>query len=332
MNSINPSPARFNLRALKQSRLANIGALPILMVLSLVLFEMSNTRFLSADNLLNISQQSIFLILIALGQMLVLVSGGFDLSVGATVALTSVVSSTAMVAVQAGHPDNPTLAIAAGCGATVLVGMVVGLANGIGVSLFRVNPFIVTLATSSVISGSTLLISQGNEIGPLPDAFVFNIGSGMIAGMPVSILLAIPAVAIIYLLVNRFRYGRYLFAIGSNPKSALVSGVRVNYQLMLTYILCALLTSFAGLLLTARVSSGQPLLGAEYPLLSITAAVIGGCSLKGGQGGVIGTLMGALFVTMLANGMDLVRLGSNYQMIALGIILVIAVLLDRNRR
>jgi ribose/xylose/arabinose/galactoside ABC-type transport system permease subunit len=307
------------------------GALPFLLVFVIILFEVENGRFLSQGNFLNVVQQGIYLLLISLGQMMVLVSGGFDLSVGANVALTSIGSATVMAEVVAAYPNDPALAIAAGLAMAALIGVLCGMANGIGVSYLGVNPFIVTLATSSVFQGLTLLISQGQEVSGLPKPYVYGIGSGFFAGLPIAVLLALPVILIVYILVVWSRYGRYLYAIGSNPKSALVAGVRIERQLLMTYVICGMITAFASFLLTARVSAGEPLLGAEFPLQSITAAVIGGCSLRGGQGGVGGTILGAIFVTVLANGMDLMRLGSNYQMIALGFVLVAAVLLDRQR-
>uniref|UniRef100_UPI003F504982 ABC transporter permease n=1 Tax=Caballeronia sp. LjRoot34 TaxID=3342325 RepID=UPI003F504982 len=280
-------------------------------------------------NVLNIFQQSIYLMLIAVAQMLVLVSGGFDLSVGAGVALTSIVSATAMVAVQTWMPGSPILAVWAGGGAAVVVGLFTGACNAIGVSVLGVNPFIVTLASASILSGITLIISQGVQVGGLPDPFVYTIGSGFIGGVPVAVLLALPVLLLVYFAVNMTRYGRFLFATGSNPRAAFVAGVSVKGTLAVTYIMCGVITAYAGFLLTARVSSGEPQLGAEFPLRSIAAAVIGGCSLRGGQGTVIGAVLGALFVTILANGMDLLRFGSNYQMILIGLVLVGAVLLDR---
>jgi ribose/xylose/arabinose/galactoside ABC-type transport system permease subunit len=309
--------------------LGRVGMLPILILVAILIFQSGNVRFLSEANVLNISQQSIYLILIALAQMLVLVSGGFDLSVGANVALTSIMSAIAMVTVQAAFPDSPQLAVWAGAGAAVGVGLFTGACNAIGVSLLAVNPFIVTLATASIFSGLTLLISNGVQVSGLPEPFVYGIGSGFMAGIPIAILLSLPVIGALYLAVNRTRYGRFLYATGSNPRAALVAGVSVNWTLAGTYIVCAVITAFAGFLLTARVSSGEPQLGAEFPLRSIAAAVIGGCSLRGGQGTVIGAVLGALFITILANGMDLLRLGSNFQMILIGLILIGAVLLER---
>lgn len=307
------------------------GALPILLIICIVLFQFSNERFLSQANLMNMLQQSVFLLLIALGQMLVLISGGFDLSVGSNVALTSIISAKAMVAVSILLPDAPYLAVAAGACAMIGVGVFAGLANGIGVSFLKVNPFIVTLATASIFQGITLVVSQGLQVSGLPAPFVYGIGSGRVAGIPISVLLMLPAVIAVFVAVGRARYGRYLFTVGSNPKAAIVAGISVARTLLWTYLFCGMITALAGFLLTARVSSGEPLLGGEFALKSITAAVIGGCSLRGGQGSVGGTILGVVFITVLANGMDLMRIGSNFQMIVLGVVLIGAVLLDRAR-
>jgi ribose/xylose/arabinose/galactoside ABC-type transport system permease subunit len=309
----------------------SVGALPLLLVLLIIFFATQNPRFLSEVNILNITQQGIYLLLISLAQMMVLVSGGFDLSVGANVALTSIGSATIMAGVFGASPDQATLAIVAGFAAAIAIGLGCGLANGIGVSYLNVNPFIVTLATASVIQGLTLLISQGQEVSGLPRQFVRQIGSGLFLDIPIAVLLSLPVIVALYLLMARSRYGRYVYAIGSNPKAALVAGVRIPLTLLITYVICGVVTAYSSFLLTARVSAGEPLLGAEFPLQSITAAILGGCSLRGGQGGVGGAIVGAIFVTVLANGMDLMRLGSNHQLIILGFLLVIAVLLDRER-
>lgn len=307
------------------------GVLPLLIMLAVVVFQCGNPRFLSHANLMNVLQQSVYLALTALAQMLVLISGGFDLSVGANIALTSIVSASAMVAFEGAYPSLGLAAVLVGTAATVGVGLFVGFCNALGVALLRVNPFVVTLATASIFQGLTLIVSQGLQVPDLPDAFVLGIGSSSILGLPVSVALTIPIAIAAYVLTGWTRYGRYLYAVGSNPRAANVAGVSIQRTLIATYVLAALISSFAGFLLTARVSSGEPLLGAEFPLRSITAAVIGGCSLRGGQGTVIGTILGVAFVTIIANGMDLLRFGSNYQMIFIGFVLVGAVLLDGYR-
>lgn len=313
------------------SKLFTFGALPVILLICVIVFQTGNARFLSSANTLNILQQGVFLMLIAFGQMLVLLAGGFDLSVGAVVGLTSIISAKVMVAVAILFPDAAWLSICAGFAAAVLTGVVAGLVNGFGVAVLKVNAFIVTLATSSIFLGVTLVISQGLQVSGLPHAFVYGIGSGFFFGIPISAIIATPALMLVYVLVHHMRFGRYVYAIGSNIRSAVVAGVNINRYLISCYVLCATLTAISGWLLTARVSSGEPLLGGEFPLDSVAAAVIGGCSLRGGEGAVVGVLMGVIFITVLANGMDLLRIGSNYQMIVLGVVLVGAVIVDRYR-
>lgn len=313
------------------SRILQFGALPVILVVCIVIFQIGNPRFLSEANAINMLQQGMFLMLIAFGQMVVLLAGGFDLSVGSVVALTSIISAKVMVAVSIAYPDSSFIPIAAGFLAMLCTGLVAGLINGFGVAILKVNAFIVTLATASIFQGVTLVISQGVQVSSLPRDFVYGIGSGFFLGLPISVLMAIPAFIAIYLLIHHMRFGRYARAIGSNIRSAVIAGVRINRYLILCYVICSVITAFSGWLLTARVSSGEPLLGGEFPLNSIAAAVIGGCSLRGGEGTVIGVLLGVVFVTILSNGMDLMRIGSNYQMIALGLVLVGAVVLDRYR-
>jgi ribose transport system permease protein len=308
-----------------------LGALPFLLVVLVVLFTAANKYFLGLQNLIDMLHEGVFTALAALGQLFVLVSGGFDLSIGANIALTSITSATAMSSVYAAYPHDPALAIAAGAIAVLVVGTLVGLVNGIGVAYLEVNPFIVTLATASAFQGVTLLISQGQEVGGLPDAFVHGVGSGNWLGIPIAAWIALPLILALYVLLSRARYGRYVFAIGSSPGAARVAGIRVPVQILLTYIICGLVAAIGGFLLTARVSAGEPLLGTEYTLTSITAAVIGGASLRGGEGSVGGTLLGVVFVIFLSNGMDLMGLSANHEMIALGAALIFAVVIDRQR-
>jgi ribose/xylose/arabinose/galactoside ABC-type transport system permease subunit len=310
---------------------ARLGPLPFLIVPSLLIFAWGNPRFASEANVVNMLQQGVYLMLVAVAQLLALISGGFDLSVGSNIALTSIVSSSLMVAMQQAYPDAAWIAVLVGFVATLGVGIFTGVCNAFGVAILKVNPFIVTLATASIFQGLTLLISQGLQIEGLPDPFVEVLGSGFVWQIPVPALITIPIVLGLYVLTSWTRFGRNLYATGSNPRAALIAGISVPRVLFVTYLCCAILAAIAGFLLTARVSSGEPLLGAEFPLRSITAAVIGGCSLRGGKGTVVGVVLGVVFVTILANGMDLLRLGSNYQMIILGVVLICAVVLDRYR-
>jgi len=307
------------------------GALPPLLIIMIIVFAIANPVFLTPGNLITLATQAVFLLLVSLGQMVVLITGGFDLSVGSNVALTSIVSASVMAAVYGGYEEFTGQAVWSGFCMVLVVGLVVGLVNGIGVAFLKVNAFIVTLASMSIFAGITLVISGGSQISGLPRFFTHEIGSGRLAGFPIPVLLTIPVIIVMLIVLRWTRYGRHLYAIGGNPAAATVSGIRVRLNLMVAYVICGLLASYAGWLLTARVASGQPLLGGSFALESITAAIIGGAALTGGRGGVGGTLLGVLFVMGLTNGMNLMRMDSNQQSIAVGILLVLAVVADRLR-
>lgn len=315
-----------------QKAFAVAGPLPYLLVLLVVFFTAKNPTFLTSSNLQSVTTQCVFLLLIALGQMMILVSGGFDLSVGSNVALTSVCSAKVMSSIYGGQEGYTTTAVIWGLVVALAVGLGVGLVNGIGVAVLRVNAFIVTLATMTAIEGVTMLVSGGTEISGLPTYFTRTIGSGHVLGwLPVTMLFAAPVAIVIWLACRWTRYGKSLYAIGSNELAATVAGIRVRLNLVVTYALAGMLTALAGWLLTARVSSGQPQLGGDYVMESITAAIIGGATLAGGRGSVGGTILGVLFIVGLTNGMNLIRLDSNEQNIAIGCALVVSILISRAR-
>ena len=307
-----------------------LGALPFILLLEVIIFQIGNPRFLSGANVSNMLETGVYLLLIAVGQALVLLSGGFDLSVGANVALTSVSCATVMANNYSG--GSGTQAILMGAAVAVGVGLAIGLGNGLGVAVLGVNPFIVTLGSASVISGLTLVVSHGSEITGLPPNFVTGLGVGQLGGIPTPYLVAVPLVALVAVGLYLMTYGRNVYAIGGNPRAALAAGVAPRRNLIMTYVISGVLAAVAGYLLTARVSAGIPLLGAEYQLASITAAVIGGVSLRGGEGGLIGAILGTAFLTMLNNGLNLLRFGTNSQLIAVGLALILAVVLDGHRR
>lgn len=308
-----------------------LGALPFVLILEIIIFQVGNARFLSGSNITNELDTGVYLMLIAVGQMLVLVSGGFDLSVGANVALTSVTTATVMAHFYSGAGAG-TNAILLGAAVAVGIGLVIGLGNGLGVAVLGVNAFIVTLASASILSGLTLVVSRGSEITGLPPEFITVLGVGTKGGVPVAYFIAVPLVLLVTMGLYFMTYGRNVYALGGNPRAAFAAGVAPRRNLIATYMICGVLTSVAGYMLTARVSAGIPLLGAEYQLASITAAVIGGVSLRGGEGGVIGAILGTAFLTMLNNGLNLLRFGTNAQLIAVGIALILAVVLDGHRR
>ena len=307
------------------------GILPILLLLMILFFAVQEPRFYGPANIFNVSRQATYLVIITLGQALVLISGGFDLSVGALVAVTSVVSARWMSNYYAAHPESELTAVLVGALAALVVGLVVGLVNGIGVARLKVSPFIMTLGMASVGSGFALWYTGGSPVSGMPPLFTKQIGTGRFLGVPVPVYFAVAAVVLMYFLMNWTKVGRYVYAIGGNTKAAFLSGISVPVYLAAVYVICSLLTALAGFLLTARVSSGEPNLGASFPLESITAAVVGGVSLRGGEGRILGAVLGALFITILTNGMNLIRIESYIQEIAVGVVLIVAVVVDRLR-
>jgi ribose transport system permease protein len=217
----------------------------------------------------------------------------------------------------------------------VLAGFVaafaVGALNGLGIAQFGVSPFIMTLGVQSVGAGIALFITGGVPIGGLPFEFGDFFGFGRIFGIPVPVLVAIIAIVAMWVLMNRTRTGARIYAIGGNIKAANLSGINTRATLFLAYIICALLASLAGVLLTARVESGETNLGGTIALESIAACVIAGVSLRGGLGRVESVVLGAFFIVLVQNGMNLMQIGSYMQMVLLGGLLILAVVIDQLR-
>ena len=308
-----------------------VGVLPFFLAGALIIFSLLSPHFLSVQNLTNVARQSVYLVLVSLGQMIVLITGGFDLSVGTAIALTSVVSATAMVAFAVMFPDLVWLVILlgtlSGFGAAILIGSL----NGFGVAQFGVSPFIMTLGVQSVGAGIALFITGGVPVSGLPYEFGNIFGFGRVFGVPVPVLAAILAVVVMWLMMNRTKFGAHIYAVGGNIRAAHLSGVDTKRVLFLAYLVCALLASLAGLLLTARVESGETNLGGTIALESIAACVIAGVSLRGGIGRVENVVLGAFFIVLVQNGMNLTQVGSYMQMILLGSLLILAVILDQFR-
>jgi ribose transport system permease protein len=305
-----------------------VGVLPLLFLIALVAFGLHQPRFLTVINLTNVCVQASYLVIVALAQTLVIITAGFDLSVGSAIALTSILTALSMIAVS----SPAWMAIAGGAVVALAVGSIVGAINGVLVSFTRISPLIVTLGTLTAAQGTALLISSGMPIYGMPRAYGSVFALGRVFGVPVPVLAAVLVVIALHLFLKYLKAGRYIYAIGASPRAAHVSGIAVRGYLWLAYTLAGLLTGFAGFLLTARVGSGEPSLGANFPLTSIAAAVLGGVSLRGGEGDAFGPALGALFIVMMTNGMDLNGIGSYLQLIILGAVLIFASLLDMLRR
>lgn len=305
-------------------------ALPVMFTLAVLLFAWQAPGFLSADNLTNVARQSVYLLIVALGQLIVLICGGLDLSVGTVVALTSVTSATMMAMVFAAMPDAPGLAIAAGAGVGLAIGVVVGVVNGLGTTWLRIPPFMMTLGMSSVLFGVTLLVSGGTPIYGLPPALGQIFGFGEWAGVPVPALVALALVALTYGMLEWTRFGRHLYATGGNARAAELSGVRTHRVIVLSFVLSSVMAVLTGLLLTARLDTGEANIGASLPLESIAACVIAGVSLAGGQGRTLKVLLGTLLIMLVQNGLNLMQVGAYAQTMAIGAILIVAMALARH--
>ena len=308
-----------------------VGILPFFLGAAFIIFTAMSDKFLTGQNLLNVARQSVYLVLVALGQMLALISGGFDLSVGTAIALTSVVSAIGMVAMASVLPDMVWLAIALGAlmgfGAALLIGVI----NGIGVAYFEVSPFIMTLGVSSVGAGIALFLTGGVPVSGLPFIFGDTFGFGRLGVIPVPVIIAALCIVMIWVFMSRTRLGTEVYAVGGNIKAAHLSAINTKRTLMMAYIICALVAALAGLLLTARVESGEADLGGTIALESIAACVIAGVSLRGGIGRVENVVLGAFFIVLIQNGMNLGQISSYMQMVLLGSLLILAVIFDQIR-
>ena len=317
-------------RFLKQV-FVRVGVLPILLVIAFVVFSLMSGRFLTVNNLINVVRQSVYLTIVSLGQMLALLTGGFDLSVGTILALTSVVGASAMAMAAAAWPNLVWISVLIGAVAGLAAGTLVGIASGVGVAVFGVSPFIMTLGLASVGFGVALYLTGGMPVYGMPKEFGQVFGFGDWLHVPVPIYVAVIAVVFAYMLVARTRLGRYFYAVGGNIRAAQLSGVPIRKVLFTTYVLTAFLAAIAGMLLTARLDTGEANIGAAMPLQSIAACVIGGVSLRGGVGRIENVVLGALFIGLVQNGMDLARIESYLQTVVLGLLLILAVIVDRIR-
>lgn len=305
-------------------------ALPVMFLSALVIFSLGSERFLTADNLTNVGRQSVYLLIVSLGQFIVIVNGGLDLSVGSVVSLTSVVGSLVMAAVFAAFPDAPMLAIAAGFAMSVVIGTGAGVLNGLGVSFLRIPPFMMTLGMSSVLFGVTLFMSAGRPIYGMPPLLGEMFGFGRLGGFPVPVLAAIALVVIVYVVMEWTRFGRHIYAAGGNPRAAALSGVRTGRVTIAGFVLCGLLAAVSGFLLTARLGTGEANVGSSLPLESIAACVISGVALAGGQGRTFSVMIGTLLILLVQNGLNLMEVGAYAQTMATGAILIFAMAIARH--
>lgn len=291
--------------------------------LLVVIVSILNPSFLEPLNLLNLLRQVAINALIAFGMTFVILTGGIDLSVGAILALSSALTAGMMVA-----GVDPIVAILIGC----ILGALMGMVNGLFITIGKMAPFIATLATMTIFRGLTLVYTGGNPITGLGDNYLFQLfGRGYFLGIPVPAITMILAFVFLFFLLHKTPFGRKTYAIGGNEKAALISGIKVPKVKIMIYSLSGMLAALAGAILTSRLNSAQPTAGTSYELDAIAAVVLGGTSLSGGKGRIFGTLIGALIIGTLNNGLNLLGVSSFYQMVVKGIVILIAVLLDRKK-
>lgn len=300
------------------SELTTVIALIILMAVITII----NSNFLTANNLLNLLLQVTSNALIAFGMTFVILTGGIDLSVGSILALSS-----ALTAGLLGSGMPVTLAILI----SLILGCILGMMNGLLISYGKLAPFIVTLATMTIFRGATLVYTNGNPITKgLSDTFLFQfLGQGYIVGIPFPVIIMFIVFIILYVLLHKTAFGKSVYAIGGNEKAAYISGVKLNKVKIIIYSISGIMASISGLIITSRLSSAQPTAGASYEMDAIAAVVLGGTSLSGGKGRILGTLIGALIIGVLNNGLNIIGVSAFWQQVVKGVVILIAVLIDR---
>jgi ribose transport system permease protein len=288
----------------------------IVIVLSII-----SDDFFTISNIFNVLRQVSINALIAFGMTFVILTGGIDLSVGSILALSSALTAGMM----AGGMDTP-LAVLIG----LLAGTVMGAANGVLISKGKVAPFIATLATMTVFRGLTLVYTEGKPITGLNEDFAM-LGRGFFLEIPMPVIWMLVSFAVLYFLLRHTTFGRHVYALGSNEEATRLSGIRTSRVKILVYSISGLFAALSGIILTSRLNSAQPTAGTAYELDAIAAVVLGGTSLAGGRGWIVGTLIGAMIIGVLDNGLNLLNVSSFYQQVVKGGVILIAVLLDRSK-
>ncbi len=301
------------------SQLAAAGAL----IVVFVFLSFASSDFLSADNLFNIGSQTAVVAVIAIGMTLVIITAGIDLSVGSVAALSGVMGVTLMV--------NFGLPVPLGILGGILVGAIAGLVNGLLVAFAGLNPFIATLGMLSVARGLTYISTGAVAVFGAPDSFRL-LGQGVLGPIPIPIVVIVVVAIAGYVVLARTRLGRYAYAMGSNLEAARLSGIPIKRYLTTVYVIAGALAGLGGMIAASRVNSGQPNYGLGLELDVIAAAVIGGASLFGGQGTVVGTLIGAFLIALIRNGAVLLNVDIFYQSVIIGVVIWIAVFWDQYRR
>ena len=304
----------------KRGILQRMGPL-VGLILIVVILSVMSSDFLTVGNVFNVLRQVSINALIAFGMTFVILTGGIDLSVGSIIALSSAFAAGMMAS-----GSSSWLAILA----CVAAGTLMGTVNGVVIARGKVAPFIATLATMTIFRGLTMVYTDGRPITGLPDSFGL-IGRGYLFQVPMPVIWMVAAFVILYILLKFTSFGRHVFALGGNEEATRLSGINTKRVKVLVYSISGLLSSISGIILTSRLNSAQPTAGTSYELDAIAAVVLGGTSLAGGKGWIGGTLIGAMIIGVLDNGLNLMNVSSFYQQVVKGAVILLAVLLDRSK-
>lgn len=298
----------------------------IALILLIAVVALMNEYFFTLSNILNILRQTSVIAILAAGMTLVILTAGIDLSVGSILALCG-----AFVASMIGMEISVWIAVPV----SLIGGAVLGSMTGLIIAKGQVQAFIATLVTMTLLRGVTMVYTDGRPISTgftdVADAFAW-FGTGYLFGIPVPVWLMVFVFAAIWYLLNHTRFGRYIYALGGNESATLLSGINVDRIKVGVYAICGFLSALAGIIITSRLSSAQPTAGMGYELDAIAAVVVGGTSLMGGKGRIMGTLIGALIIGVLNNALNLLDVSSYYQMIVKAVVILLAVLVDRKHK
>jgi ribose transport system permease protein len=307
----------------------------IILLVMIFSFSRLSPHFLTRDNLLQVTIQAAVICMLGAGQTFVILTAGIDLGVGSVLALVSVVTAIVMEAWPGFARSTALLhgstGLIPGLLAGLLVGAGCGLVAGVCVGKLRVPPFVTTLGMMGIARGFALIVTGGIPRFRLAPGADF-LGQGHILGVPMPTIAVILLYVICYIVLTRTKLGRYTYAIGSNPQATLLSGINVSNYLILVYAISGVTAALAGLTEMSRIGSGQPAGGQGYELDSIAAVVLGGTSLLGGEGKILGTLIGALIIAILRNGLNILNIYAFWQQVAIGVIIILAVFADQVRR
>lgn len=312
---------------MKEKKKIDLGSLRELLLIGVVIllcivWTAMNPQFISMNNITNILRQGSYTAIAAVGMTMVIIIGEIDLSAGSLICASGLVG--AMVCKST---NNVLLAVLA----ALLVGVVVGGVNGVLCAVGKLPGFIATLASMTVLRGLAYIITEGNSVVWTSEAFT-KIGTGYVGIVPIPVIIMLVVIAFGVFLTSKLRFGRYIYAVGGNMEASRWSGIAVVKVKIIVYMIMGVLTSIAGLIVVTRLGSGQPSAGQNFEMDCITAAVVGGTSMSGGRGKIIGTVVGVLLLTVLTNGMTLVGINTYWQQVFKGVIIVVSVLADTHTK